>query len=80
MLGYPECIEDMKGKFEKLLLTDDEVNNQILLRWVEILHETAKIKAWNLFYLALVKINLKMSFPEYSALRSNTVDFLSGSL
>lgn len=31
MLGYPECIDDMKNKFEKLLLTDDEVNNQLLL-------------------------------------------------
>lgn len=30
-LGYPECIEDMKGKFEKLLLTDDEVNNQLMI-------------------------------------------------
>lgn len=31
MLGYPECIDDMKNKFEKLLLTDDEVNNQLLI-------------------------------------------------
>lgn len=31
MLGYPECIEDMKNKFEKLLLTDDEVNNQLMI-------------------------------------------------
>ncbi|KAL7045799.1 hypothetical protein ACKWTF_002339 [Chironomus riparius] len=31
MLGYPHCIDDMKNKFEKMLLTDDEVNNQLLI-------------------------------------------------
>jgi hypothetical protein len=31
MLGYPECIDDMKMKFERMLLTEDEVNNQLLL-------------------------------------------------
>lgn len=32
MLGYPECITDMKKKFEKLLLTNDGVNNQLLIK------------------------------------------------
>ncbi len=34
MLGFPPCLEDMKNKFESLLMTDDEweVDNQLLIK------------------------------------------------
>lgn len=32
ILGFPPCIEDMKNKFENLLISDDEVDNQLLIK------------------------------------------------
>lgn len=49
-LGYPECIEDMKAKFEKLLLTDDEVNNQILLSQNQSEDELSRILCTTIKY------------------------------
>ena len=32
ILGFPPCLEDMKNKFENLLINDDEVDNQLLIK------------------------------------------------
>lgn len=32
MLGFPPCLEDMKNKFDKLLINEDEVDNKLMIK------------------------------------------------
>lgn len=58
MLGYPECIDDMKNKFEKLLLTDDEVNNQLLINQNQSQDELFRLLCTTIKYSGFFEWNI----------------------
>lgn len=58
MLGYPECIEDMKNKFDKMLMTEDEVNNQLLLSQNQSQDELFRILCTTIKYSGFFEWNI----------------------
>lgn len=58
MLGYPHCIDDMKNRFEKMLLTDDEVNNQLLLTQYQSQDELFRLLCTTIKYSGFFEWNI----------------------
>lgn len=58
MLGYPHCIDDMKNRFERMLLTDDEVNNQLLLTQYQSQDELFRLLCTTIKYSGFFEWNI----------------------
>ncbi|KAG5677707.1 hypothetical protein PVAND_007440 [Polypedilum vanderplanki] len=58
MLGYPHCIDDMKKRFEKMLLNDDEVNNELLITQNQSQDELFRLLCTTIKYSGFFEWNL----------------------
>lgn len=58
MLGYPHCIDDMKLRFERMLLTDDEVNNELLITQNQSQDELFRLLCTTIKYSGFFEWNL----------------------